>query len=191
MRTCFVAALLSLALSASAQDVPASDAPEASIVTVLQEDGRFTVLVRALEQTNLVETLSGPGPFTVFAPTDSAFESLPEGALESLTPEQLQAVLLGHVVAGSFSGAQAAEAGQAPSAWSDQPLTFTSTEAGLAVNDVPIVQTDLAAPNGVIHVIDGVLLPSSEADGLDDGDMGDGDLDDGDLDEVPEGDGSY
>ncbi len=190
MRTCLIAALLSLALSASAQDVPPSDAPvadapitDASVVTVLQEDGRFTVLVRALEQTNLVETLSGPGPFTVFAPTDSAFAMLPEGVLESLTPEQLQAVLLGHVVAGSFSGAQAVEAGEAPSAWGDQPLAFTSTEAGLAVNGVPISQTDLGAPNGVIHVIDGVILPSSET--------GDMDMDDGDMDDAPEGEGSY
>lgn len=187
MRTCLIAALLSLALPAFAQDVPVSDAPaaEASVVTVLQEDGRFTVLVRALEQTNLVETLSGAGPFTVFAPTDSAFEALPEGVLESLTPEQLQAILLGHVVAGSFSGAQAVEAGEAPSAWGDQPLAFTSTETGLAVNGVPISQTDLGAPNGVVHVIEGVILPSSEAD-----DMNDMDMDDGDMDDLPEGDGT-
>lgn len=190
MRITLIAALLALALPASAQDVPASDAPDASIVTVLQEDGRFTALLSALETAGLTQTLTEPGPYTLFAPTDSAFAALPDGALASLTPEQLQGVLLGHVVAGTVSSNQAFEVGEAPTAWGDRTLTFTETDGGLAVDDTPILEADLVASNGVIHVIGGVLLPSTDpaGAGMDDGDVDDGTMDDdGGMDDGSDG----
>ena len=182
MRIPLIAAVLALALPASAQDMPASDAPDASIVSVLQQDGRFTTLLSALETAGLTQTLTEPGPYTLFAPTDSAFAALPDGALASLTPEQLQSILLGHVVAGAVTSDQAFEAGQAPTAWSDRTLTFTETDGGLAVDGAPIVEADVVASNGVIHVIGGVLLPPTDpaGAGMDDGMMDDdGGMDDG------------
>ena len=181
MRISLIVAALALALPASAQDAPADDS--ATVVSVLQQDGRFTVLVDAIERAGLTQTLSEPGPYTVFAPTDSAFAALPEGTLESLTPEDLQGVLLGHVIAGAVSSNQAFEAGEAPGAWGDRVFTFTEIDTGLAVDDVAIVQADVVASNGVIHVIDGVLLPSAPAgDSVDDGDMDDQPDDDGSPD---------
>lgn len=161
MRVFLIAALVAvLAVPASAQ-VPADSS--SSIVTVLSDDGRFTVLLDALENAGLSETLAEPGPFTLFAPTDSAFAALPEGVLASLTPDELQRVLLGHVVEGTVSSAAAAEAGQAPSAWTDRTLTFVvGGNGGLSVDGVSITEADIAAPNGVIHVVGAVLLPNDE-----------------------------
>lgn len=177
MRTLVLAALAALLLpTASAQDAPADTAP--TVAEVLQADGRFTVLLGAAETAGLAETLAEPGPYTVFAPTDEAFAALPEGGLADLSPEELQNVLLHHVVLGAVTGAQAAEAGTAPSAWSDQALTFaTAADGALLVGDATVVEADVAASNGVVHVIDAVLLPApSEAapmdvDGTDDGEM--------------------
>ena len=179
MRISLIAAVLALALPASAQDAPAPDASD-SIVSVLQQDGRFAVLVDALERAGLTQTLSEPGPYTLFAPTDSAFAALPDGLLASLTPEDLQGLLLGHVVAGAVTSNQASEAGEAPSAWTDRVLTFTETETGLAVDGAPIVDADISASNGVVHVIGGVLLPSSEGEDMDPDGMDPEDMDDGD-----------
>lgn len=174
MRISLIAAALALALPATAQEAPAADA-DASIVTVLQEDGRFTTLLGALETAGLTQTLTEPGPYTLFAPTDSAFAALPEGVLASLTPEQLQGVLLGHVVAGAVSSNQAFEAGEAPTAWTDRSLTFTDSGTGLAVDGAPILDADVAASNGVVHVIGSVLLPAGDpADADADGDPDDG-----------------
>ena len=160
----FAALVAALAVPASAQ----APADSSSIVTVLQDDGRFTVLLDALETAGLVETLSEPGPFTLFAPTDSAFAALPPDALADLSPDDLQRVLLGHLVAGAVSGADAAEAGQAPTAWTDRMLTFSATDGGgLAVDGVAIIEADVAAANGVVHVIGSVLLPpADDGDGM-------------------------
>ena len=164
----FLAAVFAVALaapSASAQDTPPTDeaAPAAdgeTLVAVLEADGRFSTLVGALQATNLVETLSGDGPFTVFAPTDEAFAALTEGTVEALTPEQLQGILLYHVVGGAVDSGTAATAGEAPTAWGDQALTFAATEdGGLTVNGVSVSEADVAASNGVIHIVDGVLMP--------------------------------
>ncbi len=155
-----VALVAVLALPASAQaPADAAAADSSSIVTVLSDDGRFAVLLGALESTGLLDTLAEPGPYTVFAPTDSAFAALPDGMLADLTPDQLRDVLLGHVVAGAVSAEAAAEAGEAPSAWTDRFLTFQATDDGLTVDGVAILEADVAAPNGVVHVIGAVLLP--------------------------------
>lgn len=180
MRTLFLAALAALLLpTASAQDAPPTEVDAApTIAEVLQADGRFTVLLSAAETAGLSETLAEPGPYTVFAPTDEAFAALPDDALAALSPEELQNVLLHHVVLGAVTGAQAAEAGTAPSAWSDQALTFTTADDGaLLVNGATVVEADVEASNGVVHVIDAVLLPApSEAAPMDDDDMGDGEM---------------
>lgn len=168
MRSLSLIALLgvaSLVSPALAQETAPADAVEPAVtgetlVAVLEADGRFTTLLGALEATNLVETLSGPGPITVFAPTDEAFAALPEGTLEALTPEQLQGVLLYHVVGGAVDSGTAAAAGAAPTAFGETTLAFTSPASGvLAVNEATVIEPDVAASNGVVHVIDGVLLP--------------------------------
>ncbi len=162
MRTLFLAALAALLPTAVAQDAPSPDAAP-TVAEVLQADGRFTVLLGAAETAGLAETLAEPGPFTVFAPTDEAFAALPEGALAALSPDDLQNVLLYHVVLGEVTGEQAAAAGTAPSAWSDGALTFAAGDDGsLLVNDATVLEADVAASNGVVHVIDAVLLPAAD-----------------------------
>lgn len=147
--------------SPSAQDLPPDSF--ATVVAVLEADGRFGTLLDALDAANLTETLSEPGPFTLFAPTDSAFAALPEGTLDTLTAEQLQDVLLHHVVSGVVASEAAAAAGEAPTAWSDSVLTFAPTASGgLTVDGATVTDADVAASNGVVHVIDAVLLPPAE-----------------------------
>ena len=132
-----------------------------NIVQIAREAGTFKTLVAALEATDLVGTLSGKGPggFTVFAPTDEAFAKLPPGTVESLLkdPPALKKILLYHVVPGRILAAQVLAAGTLPTV-NGQPLTISNT-SGPKVNDAAIVATDIVARNGVIHVIDAVLLP--------------------------------
>ncbi|EPR76567.1 putative Sensory subunit of low CO2-induced protein complex [Leifsonia rubra CMS 76R] len=108
-----------------------------------------------------MDTLSGPGPFTVFAPTDAAFAKLPEGTVESLLADipKLTAILTYHVVSGSV---HAADLPGTPSATTVQGTDVTfDTSSGVKVNDATVTQADIATSNGVIHVIDTVLIPAS------------------------------
>ncbi|MGB3544814.1 fasciclin domain-containing protein [Rubrivirga sp.] len=158
MRIALLAALVAVSFApASAQDAE----PTSTIAQVLEADGRFTVLLGAVETAGLGNALSNAGPLTVFAPTDSAFAALPEGTLDALTPDDLRAVILGHVVEGAVSSSAAAEVGEAVSV-SGVPLVF-STESGLSVNGAPVLEGDVAATNGVVHVLDAVLLPPPSA----------------------------
>ena len=164
-----LAAFLASPRVSAQETTPADDAatPDAtgSIVAVLEADGRFTTLLGALETANLTETLSGDGPFTLFAPTDEAFAALPEGTLDSLTPEELQGLLLYHVVSGAVDSGTAAEAGEAPTAWGENTLLFTpADDGGLMIGEATVVDADLAASNGVIHAVDGVLMPPARDD---------------------------
>jgi uncharacterized surface protein with fasciclin (FAS1) repeats len=124
--------------------------------------GSFKTLVSAVAKAGLVETLKGPGPFTVFAPTDEAFAKLPEGTLESLLkPENKQKlieILTFHVVAGRVT---AADAQGLPVADTVQgtSLLIATTSTGVTVDGATVVKADIMATNGVIHVIDRVLLP--------------------------------
>ena len=160
--------------------------PATDLIAQLGADGRFTVLLGALERTNLVATLQGEGPFTLFAPTDDAFAALPEGALAVLTPEQLQDVLLYHVVGAEVGSEMARSADDAPTA-NGQTLQLTATDDRLRVNDALVIESDLDASNGVIHVIDSVLMPpprnASSGDGSSpspgDGSDAESELDDG------------
>jgi uncharacterized surface protein with fasciclin (FAS1) repeats len=133
-----------------------------NIVQIARDAGSFNTLVAALEATGLVGTLSGQGqgPFTVFAPTDAAFAKLPPGTVESLlqNPAQLKAILLYHVVPGEYFAADVLASSSLPTV-NGQPLTV-SNSGGPKVNDSAITATDIRARNGVIHVIDTVLLPN-------------------------------
>lgn len=143
---------------------PSDEAAESNtIVDIAVADGRFTTLVAALQAAELVETLSGEGPFTVFAPTNDAFAALPAGTVENLLkPENKQAltdILLYHVVSGKV---MAADVVGLPSAATvlGKDITITVKDGKVFLNDtVEVIITDIEASNGVIHVIDAVLLP--------------------------------
>jgi uncharacterized surface protein with fasciclin (FAS1) repeats len=139
----------------------AADVAGKDIVTTAVEAGSFKTLAAALKAGGLVETLQGPGPFTVFAPTDDAFAKLPAGTVENLLkPEnrdQLVAVLKYHVVAGKVMSDQVVKLKQAKTV-NGKEVKIDAT-SGVKVNDANVVKADVAASNGVIHVIDRVLLP--------------------------------
>ncbi len=135
---------------------------EKNIVQTAKDAGQFNTLLAALKATDLVGTLSGQGkgPFTVFAPTDAAFAKLPAGTVDALLadPAALKQILLYHVVAGELDAA-AVTSRTSLMTLNGQPLTI-NTAGGAKVNDSNIVATDVMARNGVIHVIDTVLLPN-------------------------------
>jgi uncharacterized surface protein with fasciclin (FAS1) repeats len=124
--------------------------------------GHFTTLVAAIKAAGLVETLKGPGPFTVFAPTDEAFAKLPPGTLENLLkPEnksQLQNILKYHVVAGKVMAQDVAKLNTAKTV-EGQSIAIKTMNGSVMVDNVHVIKTDIVASNGVIHVIDAVMLP--------------------------------
>ena len=134
-----------------------------SIVELASKAGSFKTLLAAAKAAGLVEALSGDGPLTVFAPTDAAFAKLPKGTVESLLlPEnlaKLQTILKYHVVAGRVDARAAIGAGKAATLMG-QELTFEIREGRLCVNGANVVANDLPARNGVVHVIDAVILPN-------------------------------
>jgi transforming growth factor-beta-induced protein len=134
----------------------------ASIVDIAVEDGRFTTLVAALDAAGLVDTLQGEGPFTVFAPTDEAFAKLPEGTVEALLGDipTLSNILLYHVVPGKVMASDVIMLDSATSA-NGQDLRIAKTGMSVMLNEANVIITDIEASNGVIHVIDAVVLPSS------------------------------
>lgn len=151
----FVAALVLVASSAFAGSYAKSN----TIVDVASNAEGFSTLVTAIKAADLVDTLNGQGPFTVFAPTDEAFAALPEGALEGLLadPQQLAGVLTLHVVAGK---AEAADVVGLSDVTTVQGKTLAiDTTDGVSVGGAKVIQADVQASNGVIHVIDRVLLP--------------------------------
>jgi uncharacterized surface protein with fasciclin (FAS1) repeats len=134
-----------------------------TIVDIAVEDGRFTTLVAALQAAGLAETLAGEGPFTVFAPTDDAFAALPEGTVEALLADipQLTSILLYHVVSGKVMASDVANLESAETL-QGQPVAISVDGGEVGINDAKVLITDIQADNGVIHVIDSVLLPASE-----------------------------
>ena len=156
---------------APSESMAASESPMASesmaatkdIVETATEAGSFKTLLTAATAAGLVDTLKGEGPFTVFAPTDDAFAKLPEGTVEGLLkdPEALKKILLYHVVAGKVTSDQVVDLTSADTAEGD-PIKITVKDGAVYLNDtVKVVTTDIETSNGVIHVIDGVLLPPS------------------------------
>ncbi len=144
-------------------------AKQADIVDTAVADGRFTTLVAAVQAAGLVDTLKGEGPFTVFAPTDDAFAKLPAGTLEDLLkPENLETlknILLYHVVAGKVMASDVVtlDGKTADTALADNPLNISVKDGKVFLNDnVEVIITDVETANGVIHVIDTVLLPPAK-----------------------------
>ena len=133
------------------------------IVDIAVSDGRFTTLVTALQEAELVDTLKGEGPFTVFAPTDDAFAALPDGALEALLADKaaLTDVLLYHVVPGKVMAADVVTLSSADTVLG-QPVSIMVNGNTVMVNDAQVIITDIEGTNGVIHVIDAVLIPPAE-----------------------------
>ena len=131
------------------------------IVDTAMAAGTFETLVTAVKAAGLVDTLKGDGPFTVFAPNDEAFAKLPSGTVESLleNPEQLAAILTYHVVAGKKIAADVVAAGSLPTV-QGQSLSVDTTE-GVSIGGAKVLATDVMTSNGVIHVIDTVLIPQS------------------------------
>ena len=134
------------------------------IVDTAVAAGQFNTLAAALKAADLVGTLKGDGPFTVFAPTDAAFAKLPEGTVESLLkPEnrdKLVAILTYHVVPGKVEAADVVKLSKAKTV-NGQDVAITVADSGVQINDAKVIKADIGASNGVIHVIDTVILPSS------------------------------
>jgi transforming growth factor-beta-induced protein len=135
--------------------------PMKTIVETAVADGRFTTLVAAVQAAKLDGALSGPGPFTVFAPTDDAFKNLPPGTVESLLKEpegQLKQILLYHVVDGKVMAADVVKLSSAKTLQGSN-VNITVKEGIVKINDATVTITDIQTKNGVIHVIDKVLIP--------------------------------
>lgn len=157
MKTALVMTLLALLASPSLA--------QKDIVDTAVSAGSLNTLAKALGAAELVETLKGKGPFTVFAPTDAAFAKLPKGTVQTLLrPEnrwRLQAVLKNHVVAGRVTGTQALQARKAKTLLGTTQL-ITLRDGRLSVGNAGVTANDVRASNGVIHVIDRVLVPADK-----------------------------
>ena len=131
----------------------------ANIVQTAVAAGSFKTLVKAVQAAGLVDTLSSPGPFTVFAPTDEAFAKLPTGTVEGLLKDipKLKSVLTYHVVPGRMMAADVVKQSSLKTVQGQNIMV--DSKGGAKVNDANIVKTDIATDNGVIHVIDKVILP--------------------------------
>jgi uncharacterized surface protein with fasciclin (FAS1) repeats len=154
-----VAALAVLATTAWAAPAKQADTQK-SIVDIAREDGRFTTLLSALDKAGLVDRLQGDGPFTIFAPTDEAFAKLPPGTIEDLfaKPQALSDVLSYHVVDGKLMAADVMQQ-ESFEALTGQALTVTTEGETVMVDGAKVLTPDLEGSNGVIHVIDTVLMP--------------------------------
>lgn len=139
------------------------DKNAADIVDTAVAAGQFNTLAAALDAADLIGTLKGDGPFTVFAPTDEAFAKLPEGTVESLLmPEnrdQLVAILTYHVVPGKVLAKDVVELSTATTV-NGSDVSIAVADGGVRIDNANVVATDIAASNGVIHVIDAVILPN-------------------------------
>lgn len=151
-----LALLLSFGSPAVAQD--------ADIVDTAIAAGDFTILVAAVEAAGLVDALKGDGPFTVFAPTDAAFNALPEGTIPALLADpsgDLTQILLYHVLDGKVMAAEVTD-GLEVTMLQGSPVVFSVADGVAKINDATIIVTDIETSNGVIHVIDAVILPPAE-----------------------------
>ncbi|MCL4194416.1 MAG: fasciclin domain-containing protein [Thermoguttaceae bacterium] len=155
------AAALMLACVATVPNAAAAEKPK-DIVDTAVAAGSFKTLAAALGAAGLVETLKGEGPFTVFAPTDEAFGKLPAGTVEDLLkPEnkaKLVSILTYHVVAGKVMAADVVKLSEAKTVQGSK-VKISVNEGKVKVDDANVVKTDITASNGVIHVIDAVILP--------------------------------
>ncbi len=166
-RTLAVATLLGvLAALGSAVSVPArgADQPGKDIVDTAVGADQFKTLVKAIQSAELVDTLKGEGPFTVFAPTDKAFARVPKEKLETLLKDKkiLAGVLTYHVVPGKVMAADVVKLDSAKTAHG-KSLNIVAKDDKVTINGVKVIKTDIVCKNGVIHVIDAVLLPPDDS----------------------------
>ncbi|WP_299943812.1 fasciclin domain-containing protein [uncultured Ruegeria sp.] len=159
LRKFAVAGVASILMTTSAF----ADGHSKDIVDTAVGAGSFETLVAAVQAAELVDTLKGEGPFTVFAPTDEAFAALPDGTVENLlkpeNKDQLVAILTYHIVAGKVMSSDLSDDMTAATVQGGD-ITI-DLDNGVMVNDANVVQADIEAENGVIHVIDKVILPAS------------------------------
>lgn len=157
--TVALAAVAAIGIAASSTAARATDK---DIVETAAAAGQFDTLAAALGAAGLVETLKGTGPFTVFAPTDAAFAKLPPGTVDNLlkpeNKDQLTAILTYHVVPGSVMAADVVKLDEAETV-NGKMLDIETRDGGVTVNDAKVTATDIRASNGVIHVIDTVVIP--------------------------------
>lgn len=153
---------LTIASTTSAGDCPASAAHASTVDVVATADqaGDFSTLLTAIRAAGLEDALKGPGPFTVFAPTDAAFAKLPPGSLDGLLEDKarLTEVLTYHVVPGKFMAADVVKVTQVKTL-EGQSLRVQAGD-GVKVDEANVVKTDIVASNGIIHVIDAVVIPN-------------------------------
>jgi uncharacterized surface protein with fasciclin (FAS1) repeats len=139
-----------------------ANAADRDIVDTAIANGQFKTLATALGAAGLANTLKGQGPFTVFAPTDAAFAKLPPGTVETLlkpeNKDRLTAVLTYHVVPGKVTAADVMKLREARTV-NGKPLKVSTMGSTVMINDAKVVSADIAASNGVIHVVDTVILP--------------------------------
>jgi uncharacterized surface protein with fasciclin (FAS1) repeats len=163
LKTLAIGTIAALAMTLGGSQPAAADTKD--IVDTAVAAGSFKTLAKALTAADLVATLKGAGPFTVFAPTDEAFAKLPAGTLEMLLkPEnkaKLQRILTYHVVAGKVTAADVVKL-QSAKAVSGDTIAIASNGSGVTVDGAHVVKTDIGASNGVIHVIDAVILPKDK-----------------------------
>jgi uncharacterized surface protein with fasciclin (FAS1) repeats len=156
--------LAAAALVAAPLALGASVAHAKDIVDTAASAGSFNTLVAAIEAAGLEETLKGPGPFTVFAPTDEAFAKLPAGTVETLlkpeNKDKLVQILTYHVVPGKVMSDDVAGKTTEAKTVEGSTLEVDAREGGVMVDEARVVQADIAADNGVIHVIDAVVMPN-------------------------------
>lgn len=156
-------AVLAVAGAGSSARAAGNDQLKTDIVDTAVGAGQFKTLAAALEAAGLIDALKGAGPFTVFAPTDEAFAKLPAGTVESLlrpeNKEKLKSILLYHVVSGNVPASKVLKLNGHSVKTLEGSSIKVSTKDGVRIGNAKVVQTDVMASNGVIHVIDTVLLP--------------------------------
>lgn len=160
-----IGTLVTVMMTVAASTPAAAPAETKDIVDTAVAAGSFNTLAKALTAADLIGTLKGKGPFTVFAPTDEAFAKLPAGTLESLLkPEnkaKLQRILTYHVVSGKVTAADVVKLHSAK-AVSGDTITIATHDGMVTVDNAKVVKTDIVASNGIIHVIDTVIVPKDE-----------------------------
>lgn len=156
-------AVLAVAGTASTRAAVNDPLKPADIVDTAVGAGQFKTLAAALEAAGLIDALKGAGPFTVFAPTDEAFAKLPAGTVESLlrpeNKEKLKSILLYHVVSENVPASKVLKLNGRSVKTLQGSTIKIRTKHGVKVNDANVIRTDVNASNGVIHVIDTVLMP--------------------------------
>ena len=154
--------LLLTLIAAFAWAVPKHTGGKKDIVDTAVAAGQFNTLAKALQAAGLVDTLKGSGPFTVFAPTDAAFAKLPAGTVQDLlkpeNKQKLVSILTYHVVPGEYMAAQVVKDKELKTV-EGQPVTISTGGGKVKVDNANVVKTDIVCTNGVIHVIDSVIMP--------------------------------